>query len=96
MHVYSIFVCVPYVGDKSIHSYARVYGQYEQHARTYIDTLIVELCVLFVVNMDTLNTFRRVGYTEAIARHYRNANLQYIMRSYMLTSRSRSYTTCSC
>ena len=79
MHVYSIFVCVPYVGDKSIHSYAPVYGQYEQ------------LCVLFVVNMDTLNTFRRVGYTEAIARHYRNANLQYIMRSYAYKSLTLVY-----
>ena len=53
---------VLYVCDTSIHSYAR--------ARTYIiDTLIV-VVLLFVVNMNTLNTFRRVGpYTEAIARH---------------------------
>ena len=61
------------------------------NTRAPIDTLIVELCVLFVVNMDTLNTFRRVGYTEAIARHYRNANLQYIMRSYAYKSLTLVY-----
>ena len=57
-----IYNNVLYVCDTSIHSYAL--------ARTYIiDTLIV-VVLLFVVNMNTLNIFRRVGsYTEAIARH---------------------------
>ena len=76
LYVYRTYVISPFTRTHAYKDNAS-----NTRAPRHFDSGVV---LLFVVNMDTLNTFRRVGYTEAIARHYRNANLQYIMRSLAL------------